>query len=183
MVMLKENGNFVSLSVSDPTHKLTSATVKINGIMYLASGDERMVQSGIGTSSTFEVDFAQTNGSSVQCEIMKNEPVALGLKLTDTSGNEINRYLAHKNDTVLASVSATNLSDESKDILFVIAMYDNDGALQDVQTSVITVLAGREGKIQDVTLKPDSHTATIKGFVWEEGTLKPFDKININNWW
>ncbi|MBR3934409.1 MAG: hypothetical protein IKJ68_10955 [Clostridia bacterium] len=181
LVMIKESGNTLTLSVSDPTHKLTDATLKFDEIMYLASGDERITQIGIGTASTFEVDFTQTNGSSLQCEILKKEPVALDLKLTDTSGNELNRYLAHKESTVLASVSATNLSTEAKDIMFVIAMYSSDGTLQEAHTSVINVLGGRERKMQEVTLKPTSDTATIKGFVWENATIKPFSKININN--
>ncbi len=181
MVMLKDNGNLVTLAVSDPTQKLTDATVKINQIMYLANSDERITQSGIGTSSTFAVDFSQSLGSTLQAEIMQKEPVNLGLKLTSTDGTELNRYTAHKESTVLATVSATNLSDVSRDIFFVIAMYDEDGALQDVQTDVVTLLKGRARQMTQVTLKPDSKTAMIKGFVWENGTLKPFDKININN--
>lgn len=181
IVMIKDNGNTLTLSVSDPTHKLTNATVEFDGILYLASGDERITQLSIGTTSSFNVNFTQTNGSSVQCEIMQKEPVAFELKLCDTSGNKLNRYLAHKENTVLASVGAANLSEQTKDVLFAIAMYDNSGKLQDIHTSAITVLSGKEEKLQEAVLKPDSNTATIKGFVWENGTIKPFRKININN--
>lgn len=181
MVMLKENGTFVTLAVSDPTHKLTDATIKLNRIMQLGKSDTRITQSAIGTSSTFAVDFTESLGSTIQADIMHSQPVSLGLKLASTDGTVLNRYTAHKESAVVATVSTTNLSDVSRDIFFVIAMYAEDGALQDVHTDVITVPKGSKRQMQEVTLKPDSNTAMIKGFVWENGTLIPFDKININN--
>jgi len=181
IVMLKEGATETTLAVSDPTQKLTGATVTIDRIMHLANPGSRITQSAYGTNSSFAFDFTETLGATLQAKLKHTDPVVLDLVLTDTDGNAYNRYLAHKENTVKAKISLKNLSDTSVNARYVIAMYSADGKLHDVHTTTKTVLKGRTVEMPEVILNPKSDTALIKGFVWEKGSLKPFDTVYINN--
>ena len=132
-------------------------------------------------TSSFTLNFTGSLGSTIQANLRQNDPVLLKLSLIDSNGNECNRYLAHTEALVNASVTMANISAQAVDVMFIIAMYSSDGILQDVHTQEVNVSAFSTEQMNAVTLKPDDDTALKKGFVWQEGTLKPFDSIYLNN--
>ena len=64
IVMTRENGNNIEITLSDPTHKLEKATVQIAEKIENAQSDSRIKVSS-GTSTVLNIDFKNSDGASL----------------------------------------------------------------------------------------------------------------------
>lgn len=69
VLMTKENGGKLDISVSDPTRKLNSAKVIIKGNLTLLSADERITAEIKDGKTTLTINFASAGGKTLKAEL------------------------------------------------------------------------------------------------------------------
>ncbi|MBQ8526672.1 MAG: hypothetical protein IJ460_08160 [Clostridia bacterium] len=181
IVMLKEAGNRLQLAVTDPTHKLDSGMVTIDRPLLMSEGDSRITAGSYGSSSSFNIDFSENMGATVNAVLRQSEPVLVSAVYTSADGTVLSPYLAHKAEgAVKCTYKVTNLASSASQIRFILAMYSSGGDLQEVKTSTVNLLSGRTRDNVSLTVTPAEDTTRIQAYIWQKGKLKPYDTLYLN---
>lgn len=181
IVMLRDMGDTLQLALTDPTHKEKSGTITFDRPMLISEGDSRITAASYGSKSSFDIDFAENMGATVNAYLRQNEPVLVSATYSSANGTVLSPYLAHKAEgTVRCTYRVTNLSESLSPVRFVLAMYSSGGQLQDMSTYTVNLLSGRTRDNVSLTLTPEEDTERIQAYIWQKGTLKPYDTLYLN---
>jgi len=189
IVMIKEDGSKTKIAVSDPTQKLESASLVLEGKnMALINGSERITAKADSTSgnTTLNIDFESSRGVSLEACLDGGKVSAKSVifRKESISGNEVNHYSAHKlsGTRIYAEVSLANLSGASNsDTTVYYAMYDAKNTLQAIKSIPAgELLPGEFKTLSSLYLTPDENTAMLKVFVWKSGTVVPCKSLYTN---
>jgi len=172
MVMVKDNGENLTLAVSDPTHKLDEAYITIERALLVSYADSCIAQISSGDSLTLEIDFSETLGSSLEAKLKAAEPVT-SVVFKNASGKKIVQYVSQSEGSVTADITVSNLSGDDYKCNIYAAVYSTAEELESVQTVPATVSANGGKFSTQVTITPTTNTKRIEIYVWDETGNKP----------
>jgi len=180
ILMIKEDGNEMTLAVSDPTHKLTTANITLAKPLLLSYADSRITQTGMGSSLKLAVDFDETLGTSLQAKIKGGEAILNSVEFKDSSGNIISQYVSQNETKVGVTLYVTNLTSSAYNGRAYAATYSASGVLESIQTALITNLAVGRKRTAAFTVTPTAETKRIEVYVWDNGGIKPCGTLYRN---
>jgi len=176
IIMIKEDGDKLTIAASDPTQKLQTATLTIDDTLCFLKANKAVDILCENGSTLINYSFAQKLGASVEAEFARNSVAFCGVRFEDENGNTVNPYLAHTFTSLKAYVTAYNHSTDDISTDFYIAMYDSEGNL--LKAELVSELIGAKS---EYTAEPSfdvpEDTQYIRAFVWDED-LTPYKNLN-----
>ena len=171
--MIKDYGTEMMLSVSDPTHKLTDATLAFSKPVIISNGNNRISQIVFGNESVLNIDFSECNGSSIETKLAKDTMVIDSVVFKDTRNKIISKYVSQNESTVNVDVCVANAGDDICNGSAFAAMYSSNGVLESIQQLPVKNLTPGEVRNVQFNIIPTSQTRRIEVYVWDKASLKP----------
>ncbi|MBR2404195.1 MAG: hypothetical protein IKA95_00865 [Clostridia bacterium] len=157
-VVKKVENGLVTMAVSDPTHKLSSITLTLNGTVATLGG------------APANVTFKEANGNTVitiNSSDCSGEGYEFSYRVPSEAYVEIIE-LSLQGDNIIADFTVGNHSSaDAANLATYLALYDSEGKLTSV--TVKTVAVSAKGTIRASLLLPKQGACTAKAFVWEGG--------------
>ena len=175
LVMIHKEGKKIKLSVQDPTHKLSGATIKLGENTLTESCDSKMsISSGNGT--LIEIDFEQSKGRIFEAVLEENnELTAKTVTLYDFDGN-----VTVNNDSNISRVKTIlqNNSNIDKDVYLLFAQYDKSGKLLKCNMAEKLIKSGEISSLAINSIIINDYSVRNEVFIWDKKTLAPVKIIN-----
>jgi len=173
-LVAKSDGGLVTMAVSDPTHKLSSITITLNGTVAVPSSKPQNVTFNIQNGST----VITINSSELSGEGYEFSYYELPSEFSSDSACVKSVNLAAANDSIDAKLVMLNPSNAAAVLTIALATYGDYGQeLLNVISDSVTVSA-MSAYSGSVSL-PQADSRIAKVFVWENFTpLNNADKDN-----
>lgn len=173
MVMVQEANGSYKLSVSDPTHKLTAASVTLPWSLTVLSKDAMLDVATASSSTKININFEESDGRSMIAELKDS-----GLETSDFSFSggvsASGELIAGR--AVKASVNLKNLTAKRTNAMLYLAAYNNAESLQSICSKKKTLYGLGAGGTVETTVTTDESTAQIKAFLWDTELNIPYCK-------